>query len=232
VRALPALQQEAPSPQFPELPGDRPALHCYVPEPRPWPACRACTLRASLGTMPTAMVRPLSSPLICRRHRRWLGTPDEPADIGISDVPEILTARRRLQRLRLTSSNPELADGCFQAAWNITRVWAREPHCRPRLRVRWRARAGKLGPHAPLSSRVVTFPEAVALAEVLNSPDWRRHVATVPARQADTFYRRVCARLGEGTCQAPADDDPLIAWAQHHRSQFTDATEEPWIERR
>jgi hypothetical protein len=202
VRALPALRQEAPSPQFPELPGDRPALHCYVPDPRPWLACRACTLRASLGTTPTAMVRPRASPLVCRRHQRWLGTADEPADIGIADVPEILTARRRLQRLRL-GGDPELADGCFHAAWNITRVWAREPHCRPRLRTRWRARAAKLGPDTALSSRVVTFPEAVALAEVLADPGWRRHVATATVRQADKFYQRVCARLGEGTYRAP-----------------------------
>jgi len=94
---------------------------------------------------------------------------------------------------------------------------------RPRGSAGWRARAGKLGPNAALSSRVVTFPEAVALAEVLTNPAWRRHVATVPARQAGQFYRCVCARLGEGTYQAPAADDPLIAWAQHHRSQFTDA---------
>ena len=226
VRALPALQQEVPSPQFPDLPGDRPALHCYVPEPRPWPACRECTLRASLGATPTAMVRPRSSPLICRRHQRWLGTADEPADIGIAEVPEILTALRRLQRLRFTSGDPGLAAGCFQSAWNITRVWAREPHCRPRLRARWRARAAKLGPDAALSSRVVTFPEAVALAEVLADPGWRQHVATAPARQADKFYQRVCARLGEGTFHAPADDDPLIAWAQHHRSSSTSDREE------
>jgi hypothetical protein len=45
-------------------------------------------------------------------------------------------------------------------------------------------------------------------------------VATVPARQAGQFYQRVSARLGEGTYQAPAVDDPLIAWAQHHRSNF------------
>jgi hypothetical protein len=223
VRALPALQQEAPSFQLPELPGDRPALHCYVPDPRPWLACRTCTLRASLGITPTAMVRPLASPLICRRHQRWLGTADEPADIDIADVPEILTARRRLQRLRLTSSDPELADGCFQAAWNITRVWAREPRCRPRLRARWGARARKLGPDAALSSRVVTFPEAVALAEILTDPDWRHHVATVPSRQAGQFYRRVSARLGEGTYQALSDDDPVIAWAGHHRSSLITA---------
>lgn len=227
VRALPALQQEVPSPQFPELPGDRPALHCYVPEPRPWLACRTCTLRASLGTTPTAMVRPRASPLICRRHQRWLGTADEPADLGISAVPEILTARRRLQRLRLAGSDPELADGCFQAAWNITRAWAREPHCRPRLGARWRARAGKLGPGTAPASRVVTFPEAVALAEILADPDWRHHVATLPARQAGQFYRRISARLGEPACQAPSDGDPIAAWAEHHRNRFTAARERP-----
>jgi hypothetical protein len=219
VRALPALQQESPSPQFPELPGDRPALHCYVPEPRPWPACRACTLRTSLGTTPTAMVRPLASPLICRRHQRWLGTADEPADISISEIPEILTAHRHLQRLR-SSDNPQLARDCVQAAWNITRVWAREPHCRPRLRSRWQARAARLGPATAPSSRAVTFPEAVALAEILTDPGWRHHVATAP-RQVDQFYRRICARLSEGPYQAPAPDDPVIAWAGHYRSTFT-----------
>jgi hypothetical protein len=225
LRALPALQQGVPSSQLPELPGDRPALHCYVPEPRPWLACRTCTLRASLGTTPTAMVRPQASPLICRRHQRWLGTADEPADIGIAAVPEILTARRRLQRLRLTSSDPELADGCFQAAWNITRVWAREPHCRPRLRVRWRARADKLGPDTALSSRVATFPEAVALAEILADPDWRHHVATASARQIGQFYQRVSGRLGEGIYQPLTDDDPVITWAEQHRSNLTGARE-------
>jgi hypothetical protein len=147
---------------------------------------------------------PPGIPLVCRRHQRWLGTADDPADTGISAVPEILSACRRFQRLRRSSSDPQWADGCVQAAWNITRVWAREPSCRPRLRARWQARAGKLGPDAALSSPAVTFPEAVALAEILTDPAWRYHVATAPARQADKFYRRVCARLGEGTYQAPA----------------------------
>jgi hypothetical protein len=111
-----------------------------------------------------------------------------------------------------------MAADCIQAAWNITRVWAREPHCRPRLRARWRARAGKLGPDTALSSPAVTFPEAVALAEILTDPAWRHYVAATPARQAGQFYRRISARLGEGTYQAPTDDDPVIAWASHHRS--------------
>jgi hypothetical protein len=64
---------------------------------------------------------------------------------------------------------------------------------------------------------VVTFPEAVALAEILTDPDWRHHVATAP-RQADQFYRRISTRLSEGTYEAPSDDDPVIGWAIHHRS--------------
>ena len=218
LRALPALRQGAPPSRLGPLPDDRPALHCYIPQPRPWLACRLCTLLASLGATPTALVRPPVSPLICRRHQRWLGTPDEPADTDISAVPEILTARRRFQRLRRSSSDQQMAADCIQAAWNITRVWAREPHCRPRLRARWRSRAGKLGPGTAVSSRVVTFPEAVALAEILTDPAWRHYVAATPARQAGQFYRRVSARLGEGTFQVPSDDDPLIAWASHHRS--------------
>jgi hypothetical protein len=50
-------------------------------------------------------------------------------------------------------------------------------------------------------------------------------MATTPARQADRFYRRVSARLGEGTYQPPTDDYPVIAWAQHHRSNFTGVRE-------
>ena len=120
LRPLPALSQGAPSSRLEPLPDDRPALHCYIPQPKPWLACRACTLSASLGTTPTALVRPLVSPLICRCHQRWLGTADEPVDIGISAVPEILTACRRIQRLRLGSGSPQVTADCIQAAWNIT----------------------------------------------------------------------------------------------------------------
>ena len=46
LRALPALSQGAPSSRLEPLPDDRPALHCYIPQPKPWLACRACTLSA------------------------------------------------------------------------------------------------------------------------------------------------------------------------------------------
>ena len=124
-----------------------------------------------------------------------------PADTCISEIPEILTAHRHLQL-----------------------VWAREPHCRPRLRARWHARAARLGPGTVPSSQVVTFPEAVALAEILTDPGWRHHTATAP-RQDDQFYRRIAARLSERPYQAPAPDDLVITWAWHHRSTFAGTRE-------
>lgn len=75
--------------------------------------------------------------------------------------------------------------------------------------------SGRPAPGGRASGAVV--PVVPGAAE-LPDPDWRHHVATVPASQAGPFYQRVCARLGEGTYQAPAAADPLIAWAQDHRS--------------
>ena len=67
-----------------------------------------------------------------------------------------------------------------------------------------------------VSSPAVTFPEAVALAEILTDPAWRRYAAATPARRAGQFYRRISERLSEGTYQAPAGGGPVIAWVEHH----------------
>lgn len=131
----------------------------------------------------------------------------------------------------LASSDRELADGCFHAAWNIAPGLGAGTALPAPAPGPLAGQGRQAQPDTGLSSRVVTFPEAVALAGILAGPDWR-HVATVPARQAGQFYQRVSARLGEGTYHAPAADDPLIAWAQHHRTQFTDAPEEPWMSER
>lgn len=199
VRALPALQQRAPS--FP-VPGvarrpARPALlrsrsealaglpHLHAARvPRHHADGHGQAQCVPAGLPPPALARNRGRTRR-HRHRRNPRDPDR---------------SRRLQRLR--SNDSQLADDCVQAAWNITRVWAREPHCRPRLRARWQARAVMLGPGTALSSRAVTFSEAVALAEILTDPGWRHHVATAP-RQDDQFYRRIAARLSEGPYRPP-----------------------------
>ncbi len=228
LRALPALRLGPPSARLAPLPADLPALHCYPPRPHAWPACRACTLRVSLGTTPLALVRPPAAPMLCRRHQRWLGTADEPAQTDISAVPEILTAHRRHHRLRARSGDPEWVTANVHTAWHITRHWAQEPRHRPWLRARWQARASRLGLAPELSQPVITFPEAVALAEILTDLDWRRHLAMVPAWQADRFYRRIARRLGEPSYQAPSRRDPIRAWTEQHRSRFEDIRDTFW----
>jgi len=225
--ALPALRWGPPR-WFPPLPEDSPALRCYRPWPAARPACRPCALRASGGTAATALVRPQASPLLCRRHLRWLGGAAETAQTDISAAPEILTAHRRYQQLLARSGDRDWAAASIGAAWGITTHWAQDPSRRPRLRSRWQDRASRLGLTGPPSQPAVTFPEVVALAQVLTDLDWRRHVAMVREWQLDLFYQRIARRLGEPSCQAPSRSDPIVTWAAGHRNRFARIRDSFW----
>jgi hypothetical protein len=126
--ALPALRWGPPR-AFRPLPEESPALRCYRPWPPARPACRSCTLRAS--TTASVLVRPQTSPLLCRRHLRWLGPASDTAQADISAVPELLTAHRRHQQLLASSGDPEWAAASIGEAWTITTRWAQEPYSRP-----------------------------------------------------------------------------------------------------
>ena len=224
---LPALRWGPPR-WFPPLPEGSPALRCYRPWPAARPACRPCALRACGGTTATVLVRPQASPLLCRRHLRWLGGAAETAQAGISAAPEILTAHRRYQQILARSSDRKWAAASIGAAWRITTHWAHDPYRRPRLRSRWQDRASRLGLTGPPSQPAVTFPEAVALAQVLTDPDWRRHVATVREWQLDRFYWRIALQLGEPSCRFPSRGDPIVTWTARHRSRFAPIRDSFW----
>jgi hypothetical protein len=185
-------------------------------------------VRSSGATAPTALVRPQASPLLCRRHLRWLGGAAETAQAGISAAPEILTAHRRYQQLLARSGDREWAAASIGAAWGITTHWAQDPYRWPTLRSRWQDRASKLGLTGPPSQRAVTFPEAIALAQVLTDLDWRRHVAMVREWQLDLFYQRIARRLGEPSCRAPSRGDPIITWTVGHRNRFARIRDTFW----
>jgi hypothetical protein len=156
------------------------------------------------------LVRPQASPLLCRRHLRWLGPTAETAQADISAVPEILTAHRRYQQLLARSGDRDWAAASIGAAWTITTHWAQDPYRRSRLRSRWQDRASRLGLTGPPGQPAVTFPEAVALAQVLTDLDWRRHVAMVREWQLDRFYQHIARRPGEPSCRAPSRGDPIV----------------------
>ena len=166
------------------------------------------------------LVRPQASPLLCRRHLRWLGRAAETAQTDISAAPEILTAHRRCQQLLARSGDRDWAAASIGAAWGITTYWAQDPLRRPRLCSRWQDRASRLGLTGPPAQPAVTFPEVIALAQILTDLDWRRHVAMVREWQLDLFYQRIARRLGEPSRQAPSRSDPIVTWAAGHRRRF------------
>jgi len=227
TRALPALRQQTSGLS---LPADRPALHVYQPWPRARQACRQCRLRASGRSGPPVMVLPGASPLVCQRHKRWLGTLDETAQYDLSAAGEILTARRRCTRLLSGSPDRNWAAGIFHTAWNITQTWTGcDPRRLPVFSQRWRDRAAALGitaaGHPP---EIVTYPEAVMLTAILADLNWRRHVAM--SWDTGQFYQHVAERLGEKSYPGYylLRPDPLRAWAENHRARFAGIRHRTW----
>jgi hypothetical protein len=130
----------------------------------------------------------------------------------------------------------------FSTAWKITQRWASSTapgHLALQggpwfsvLRQRWRAWAEKLGipPPAP-APPVVTFPEAVALTEILADLNWRRHIAMVRPVDLSRFYQRVAQHLGEPSYPDPPDRrDPLQEWVGQHRDRYAATRQEIWAQ--
>jgi hypothetical protein len=219
ARALPALR--GPLHPGQELPPNRPALSFRRAHPRS--ACRHCQLAASGPSGPGALVLPGWIPLLCRRHRRWLGLEDETLQRDPSPARDILAAGRRLAGLLARSGDHAWAYIEFLTAWNIAQHWTEcEPRRMPIFSQRWRDRATalgitKTGKHPP---RVVTFPEAVTLAAILTDMDWRRNVALAWIDDSP-FYQHIAESIGERSYPRWwIANDPVPWWIRHHRARF------------
>jgi hypothetical protein len=223
--ALPALRQLPRRP----MPADRPALQVHQPWPPARHACRQCRLRASGSSGPPAMVHPGTSPLVCQRHRRWLGPASETGQYDLSAAREILTAARRRTRLLARSPDRKWAAGIFQTAWSMTQAWTEcDPRRMPVFSQRWHDRAAALGITArKWPPRVVTFPEAVTLTATLTDLNWRRHVAL--ESDTDPFYQHVADSIGEQSYPRYfLRNDPIRRWAESHRARFVDIRIRSW----
>jgi hypothetical protein len=229
-KALPALSMGMPFHRSHRLPADRPAVYYYVPFPRPRPACRFCLLRRASGPTPgTALVRAPDDPLLCRRHRRWLGTFSETTQYDLSRASDIIAADHRYKRLLADDPDPGRVTKILHEAWHTTRDWAEHPAGQlPATIKRWHVRAEALGIPRAIRRPVVSFPEAVALTEILTDLSWRRHVAMVNNWELDSFYRRVAHHLGDTPQPSARSDyrllwghrDALTRWVDAHRRRF------------
>jgi hypothetical protein len=220
ARALPALRGQPHKP----LPADRPALCFHVAHTRT--ACRRCQLAGSGPAGPDALILPGWAPLVCHRHRRWLGRDHDTAQHDLSAAPDFLAASRRLTGVLARSGDRAWAWREFTNAWYFTRRWpeASVQHM-PALARRWRDRAAAFGVplFAPaktgtMASAIVSFPEAVALTAIVTDLPLRRHVAL--DWDIKPFYQRVSASLGERAKPGWDYNDPAHRWARAYRHRF------------
>ncbi len=215
------------------LPPDRPAL-CFL-RAQPRPPCRKCELAATGADGPAALVLPGWTPLVCHRHRRWLGPADDTTQHDLSATPDVLAASRRLAGLLARSGDRRWAWKEFRAAWNIARDWPGPALQRmPVLAERWHDRAAALGTAAFVTagagkqaSWIVAFPEAVALTAILTDLNLRRYIAL--GYDDRPLYRRVSASIGEQRYQAWAyNNSPIRKWVNIHRYKFEQARNDAW----
>jgi hypothetical protein len=230
ARVLPGLRGGRD--RGPALPPDRPALCFYVVRTRL--ACRRCQLAASGPDGPDALITPGWTPLVCHRHRRWLGRDHEAAQHDLSAVPDILAASRRLAQVLARSGDRAWAWKEFVHAWELTR---HQPDYAmkymPAQERRWRDRAAAFG--IPLftgsgtraiASAIVAFPEAVALAAIITDLRLRRYVAL--EWDARPLYWRIGASLGESPRPGWTYNDPAHRWASAHYNRFERIRRESW----
>lgn len=243
ARALPALRSSRPSHTTRLWEPGTPFLQIHRPHPAPRAACHQCNRHLAQHPNPVpALVRPTTTGLICRTHRRWLGSGapcmrGDDAQHDLVAAPEVITAHRRYRRLIDRSEDPSWTHQAFLSTWfMVTSNWANLPRrhnafARPSLNLepRWRVRAERLAlPSAPHRiPALVTFPEAVALAELLTDLSWRRHVAMAGPSRLDGFFQRIAARFDCAPPQLALDRQPeLVTWVETLRYKHRAARED------
>uniref|UniRef100_UPI003F497F35 hypothetical protein n=1 Tax=Amycolatopsis sp. CA-096443 TaxID=3239919 RepID=UPI003F497F35 len=186
----------------------------------PQRGCRRCTAGHHGGPV-LLLLR--HHDYVCTRHRIWIGPPDllDHPQPSLAELPEVVTAqhrhRRLLARLGPAATFDAVLTGFLFCAhhWNFTDVafdgdaW-----------LTWKRRTALLippgtEPESFSSSRLfaATYPEAVAIAELVGSLRWRRLAAGGPEDQA-TFAAAIGARLGLRDYRPSVTKDAIAHWIE------------------
>ncbi|MFB7459226.1 Helicase associated domain protein [Streptomyces sp. NPDC056188] len=239
-QALPAWTREEPSGKH----GTGPAGRLLRGEEAvaAWgPACPACTAARTGRDVPA---RRYLAPeqRVCARHRYWLlylpHTSGLPVPLG--RCPEVIEAQRR--HVRLLHRSPAAAPA-FEVARAVTGTWWEQPL--PHEEQQWPARLEATRPIEAdpnwwkvVARDLITYPETVALAQVLASPRRQQHtltqarghlpyrlgeIPTLLAELADQLHRPWLARH-----LADVTHGPLFTWAHslvHTRAAPTPAAQ-------
>ncbi|MGW6489338.1 helicase associated domain-containing protein [Streptomyces sp. NPDC055056] len=222
-RALPAWLQEEPRPRHGSGPAVR--VHHLSQKVLPFgPGCVQCTVRR-IG--PTGRVRLYMGPQerVCGRHERWLMHVPGTGGLVVALPSDRWSAAQRAH-VRLLRRG-EAGTGAFDVAQAVTRAWwarglAREERWPALLQA---SRPVSMGLEAwrVVAREMVTYPETVALADVLADEAVRRRVVAqagghAPFRLADLPV--LVQAVAQGVRRPWLDVElegqrsgPLMAWA-------------------
>ncbi|MFE2754011.1 hypothetical protein ACFXGA_18635 [Actinosynnema sp. NPDC059335] len=206
---------------------DRAVVELRDPEPdwlalrhEPQRGCRRCDARHPGG--PVLRLLPHHT-YVCTRHRIWIGPPDQTdhPQPGLDELPEVVAAQHRhlrlLRRLGPAATYDAVLTGFLICAhrWNFTEIaydgdaW-----------LDWTRRAELLVPPGTetdtfSTSRLfaATYPEAVAVAELVGPLRWRRLAAGGPDDQR-AFAAEIGRRLGLRDYQPTLTQDPIAHWIE------------------
>lgn len=175
-------------------------------------ACRHCT--ASRGISQSVWCVRLDQRL-CRRHRRWLGglTESTTHQHDLAPLPDVVHAQRRHYRLLQRHGDQAGRNGIYWAT-NVVDGWAERgewPEHRERRLARLQINPDR-EPDASLR-RMLSYPEAVTLANLFVNESWRIIASADRKRDRLRFDREVARRLD----LAPTGfdvSDPLICWQE------------------
>jgi hypothetical protein len=186
----------------------------------PQRGCRRCNARHPGGPVLQLLGH---HDYVCTRHRIWIGPPDllDHPQPSLDQLPEIVAAqhrhRRLLRRIGPAATFDAVLTGFLVCAhhWNYTDIADLDDAW-----VRWKRRVELLIPPGTeaetfSASRLfaTTYPEAVALAELLGPLHWRRLAASGPAEQA-AFADAVGKRLGIRDYRPVVEKDPIAHWIE------------------
>ncbi|WP_143681370.1 hypothetical protein [Streptomyces sp. 2R] len=186
----------------------------------PQEACTWCT-KAKGVVMPVRHWVPVGTKL-CLKHGRW--TADRAKQFDIGSLPDVLQAQRRYHRLVLHhgwKAGVLAIREASELGWRWWDNYADEHPWRHRLTVccgpQWNGYEN--------DPRIVacTYPETVALAELLASPQLRRLPFTGEEADMQRFITEIRIRAAPSYVHDDSDRrHPLVRWMQKeaHRRSF------------
>lgn len=174
-------------------------------------ACEHCLVAAGVNGSVRRWV--LHEEVVCLRHRRWLGSPEEEPEeqLDLGSHADILTASRCHRRL-IARHGRTAVHAAYETSAKIVWDWQFQGRRLSSVSARLdRLRAGRRCTYMDAAVQAALYPAAVALTGLLASPTWRQLAFTTDDSQTRRFLHHVAETVTDGYYPA-GGQDPL----RHH----------------